>query len=273
MLASMKGLPAVEFTFAPFVATSREARALGSREKTFLAEVRHLCAESKVEIALMNLDFCLRASEKACVREFLCMIRKLASVAKVASCKRLSFWLEADSGEDFLELAEKVVLNACEECAEKDVVLLLRLSTPSKHKGQSLSFWHSLSPQEWRYLLSSIPQLALSFSPGDCVWQGLNYLQILPAFISAIEHIEVRDVEINHDMLADSGMFGPLWWRYRLAGKGQVDWHQLVEALKLYNWPGTFSLHLDDEFVADRLLELDQSLDASLTYIGELVKG
>jgi len=66
-------------------------------------------------------------------------------------------------------------------------------------------------------------------------------------------------------------MYGPLWWRYRLPGKGQVDWTQLVEALKLYDFKGTFSIHLDDEFVANDHESLEQALESSLKLLAPIV--
>jgi sugar phosphate isomerase/epimerase len=74
-------------------------------------------------------------------------------------------------------------------------------------------------------------------------------------------------------MLKDSGLFGPLWWRYRLPGKGQIDWAQVVEALKLYGFTGSFSVHLDDEFVVSQPCDLERSLDAGLACLASLVKG
>jgi len=150
---------------------------------------------------------------------------------------------------------------------------LLRLSTPLEFRGQSLKGWRSMEPQDWRDLLSGCPGLSLSFSPGDCVWLGIDYLRILSGLASAIEHVEAHDVEINRDLLTDSGMYGPLWWRYRMPGKGQVDWGQLIEALKLYDFKGTFSVHLDDEFVAADAEDLEHALDAALKRIAPLMRG
>jgi sugar phosphate isomerase/epimerase len=74
-------------------------------------------------------------------------------------------------------------------------------------------------------------------------------------------------------MLSDSGMYGPLWWRYRTPGKGQVDWSQLIEALKLYGFEGYFSIHLDDEFVNDDQESLETALDEAVKLFAPLVNG
>jgi sugar phosphate isomerase/epimerase len=85
--------------------------------------------------------------------------------------------------------------------------------------------------------------------------------------------VEANDVEINRSMLQDSGINGPLWWRYRQIGKGQVDWGQLIEALKLYDYQGTFSIHLDDEFLDGDTMVLEHALDDGIRKIKPLLRG
>jgi sugar phosphate isomerase/epimerase len=67
-------------------------------------------------------------------------------------------------------------------------------------------------------------------------------------------------------------MYGPLWWRYRLPGKGAVDWPQLLEALKLYGYEGYLSIHLDDEFIADDFQSLEEALDSTIKLFTPLLK-
>ncbi len=129
-----------------------------------------------------------------------------------------------------------------------------------------------MEPQDWRDILSSCPDLSLSFSPADCVWLGIDYLKILSGLVSAIDHVEAHDIEINRTLLNDSGMYGPLWWRYRMPGKGQVDWSQLIELLKLYDFAGTVSIHLDDEFIGEEAEDLADALTRSVKVLAPLVK-
>ncbi len=130
-----------------------------------------------------------------------------------------------------------------------------------------------MEPQDWRDLVCACPGIGLSFSPADCVWLGIDYLKILPGIASAVEHIEAHDIEINRAILTDSGLYGPLWWRYRLPGKGQVDWTQLIEALKLYDFSGLFSVHLDDEFVPGDWQSLEDALESGVKYLAPRVRG
>jgi sugar phosphate isomerase/epimerase len=271
-IASQKGLAAVEFSFAPFSATGKAGK-LDDKERKYLTSVADLGKEKGVTVACLNLDACLDVEDKKSVKHFSQMIGKLAQVAKALDCPRLSISLQPGHDEGWKKAFEQLFAELKPTLHENNVRLLLRLATPAPFRGVSLKKWRPMEPQDWRDLLSLCHgELSLSFSPADCLWLGIDYLQILPGIASAIEHVEAHDIEINRPMLTDSGMFGPLWWRYRLLGKGQVDWRQLIEALKLYDFQGTFSVHLDDEFVTEENEELENALDTSLKVVSNLVR-
>lgn len=271
-IAADKGLVAVEFSFAPFKVTGKTAK-LDQKERQYLESVAELAKQKNVEIACLNLDYCLTFDDKKSGKQFAPMINKLALLANALGCQRISFSLQPGPDESWKQDFEQQFAELQDVLQENDVRLLLRLSAPVAFRGSSLKKWRPMEPQDWRDLLSLCHgELSLSFSPADCVWLGIDYLQILPGIASAIEHIEAHDIEINRTMLNDSGMFGPSWWRYRLIGKGQVDWRQFIEALKLYDFHGTFSVHLDDEFIADESEELSSALDSSLKVVSHLVR-
>ena len=73
-------------------------------------------------------------------------------------------------------------------------------------------------------------------------------------------------------MLSDSGLFGPLWWQYRMAGKGLVDWRQLIETLKLYNYDQTVSIQIEDDFLEETDTEYENGLKASTKILKPLIK-
>lgn len=272
-LAAQKGVAAVEFSFEPFSATGKAAR-LDDKERLHLNEIAALGKSKNIEIACLKLDYSVDPQDKKSAKQFAAMIAKLAQVARALDCKRISFSIAPGTDGEWKTAFDELFNSLQDVLIENDVKLLLRLATPSQYRGLSLKKWRGMEPQDWRDLLSICQGgLSLSFSPADCVWLGIDYLQVLPGLAAAIEHVEAHDIEINRPMLMDSGMYGPLWWRYRLIGKGQVDWRQLIEALKLYDFQGTFSVHLDDEFVPAEEEELDSALDSCLKVVGNLVRG
>jgi sugar phosphate isomerase/epimerase len=270
-LASAKGLPALEYSFAPFSTSAKGKESLAAGEKKFLKGVRKLSEEAGVLLSCLGLDFCLFPMDKKSAKSFHSMVTKLAQVANAVNCKKIAVYLAAGENGTWLEAIESELTRLKKTLAENDVGLLLRLATAPEFRGKSLKSWKAMEPQDWRNLLSVVPGLGLSFSPADCVWLGIDYLKILSGVASGIEHIEAHDIEINRPLLNDSGMYGPLWWRYRLPGKGQVDWTQLVEALKLYDFKGSFSIHLDDEFVADDAQSLEEALESSVKLLAPIV--
>lgn len=270
--AASKGLPAVEFAFDPFEASAKNAK-LSSQEQDYLTSVRELCERTSTKIACIRLDYVVDSEDKKSVKQFHLMMKKLGSLARAIGCERVAFLLRPGQSEQWLASAAEAINPVLKDFDKQELKLLLSLGTPAVNRGRTLRQWRPLEPQEWRDLIAECPGLALSFSAADCAWQNINYLQILPGVVSAIEHVEAMDVEINRDLLQDSGLFGPLWWRYRKPGKGQIDWRQLIEALKMYDYNGSFSIHLDDEFVdSSNNGNLEECLDESVNFFTPLLK-
>jgi sugar phosphate isomerase/epimerase len=270
-LAAEKGLPTVEYAFEPFEMAAKTVK-LDDQEKTYLGDVATACREKNTQVACIRLNGVLEYTDKKAVKQFQQMIQKLCLVAKQINCDRIAFSLQPGPHEGWVKQAAEAIEPSCKALAKDGVKLLLSLSTAPANRGRTLRQWRPLEPQEWRDLIAHCEGLGLSFSAADCAWQNIDYLQILPGLVAAIEHVEANDVEINRAMLVDSGLFGPLWWRYRRPGKGQLDWRQLIEALKLYDYQGSFSIHLDDEFIDDANGDLENSLDESIKLLKPLLK-
>jgi len=271
LLAAKKKIPAIEYSFAPFAVRGEKSAGLSNKETTFLQRIKGLSEENNVSIACLSIDSCLTINGKSPDKNFSRMVHKVVKVAKIVDCKKLAINVKITGENNWLESAEEKIGILKTELEEQDIGLLLRLSTAKEFRNTSLKHWLAMEPQDWRDLMAGCPGLSLSFSPADCVWLGIDYLKILSGIVSGIDHIEAHDVEISRTMLSDSGMYGPLWWRYRVPGKGQVDWSQLIEALKLYGFEGYFSIHLDDEFVSDDLESLEEALDNALKSVAPLV--
>lgn len=270
-LAAQRGLTAVEYSFQPFDVTQK-APTLDKGEKEYLAEVKKACREHGVDISSLNLDYAVDAEDKKDCKKFLQMLSKLALFADASGCERIGVSVNVGSSEAWRDAVIDLFSDAQKIMAKKNLRLTLRLSTPHESRGRSLKTWRAMEPQDWRDILASCPDLGLSFSPADCVWLGIDYLKILSGLVAAIVHVEAHDIEINRTMLNDSGMYGPLWWRYRMAGKGQVDWRQLIELLKLYDFTGTVSIHLEDEFIGEDAEDLGNALTGSVRVLAPLVK-
>jgi sugar phosphate isomerase/epimerase len=270
-IASQAGLNAVEYSFAPFSTTGKGAIKLDAKEQRHLEALKKRSAN--VQISCLNLDYLIEPQDKKSLKNAAGMLKKLMLVASAAGCANVTFSV-LPTADDQWQSALHGLLNDCQEISRTSGVrLILRLSTALENRGKSLKYWRALEPQDWRDLISEVPNLGLSFSPADCLWLGIDYLKILSGVIKAVEHVEAHDVEINRELLADSGLYGPLWWRYRTPGKGQVDWPQFLELLKLYDYQGALSIHLDDEFIGVDSESLQTTLRSTIDFMSPLVKG
>lgn len=271
-LAAERNLAACEFSFAKFDVSDKGAKQLSSAEKAYLQEVAQLCKTKGVELSCLRLGTALRLSDKNSPKEFKLLIEKLSKVALALDCKKLLFYLEAESYDSWLCDLEKFLNPIVAGLKKKDLHLLLSLATPESCRGKSLRSWRPIEPGEWRELLAGVPDLQLSFSVADCAWQGIDYLRIISALVPAIGHVEAQDVQVNRQIISENGLFGPLYWRYMTVGKGQVDWAQFVEALKLYDYNGDISISFNDEFASENEQGLFEALETSLKVLAPLVK-
>lgn len=271
-LAAERGLSACEYSFDSFEIKGKAAGKLTGDEKTHLLSVANFCQEKDIEISCLRLNYLLDLADKKSSKAFSAMLEKLAAVAAELKCKRLVFYLAPESADDWMDRAEAYLKPLIEALAEKNLRLLLSTGTFQSFRGRSLKHWRPIEPQEWRELLSRIPDLSLSFSVGDCVWQGIDYLRLLPNLVPAIEHVEAQDVEVIRQIISDNGYFGPLFWRYKTVGKGQVDWGQFIEALKLYEYSGSLSMQFNDEYSAENEQGLWDSFENSTKLLAPLVK-
>jgi sugar phosphate isomerase/epimerase len=286
-LAEARGLKAIEYSFAPFEVAKLSKEEL-KEEAAYLKGLAAGAEARGIEFALLNLDYPLYLGNKAATKQFLAMLKRVAKVAGLLKGPAIAFHLvppvslpeavDEETGAPALPaeiLARQFALVYGElQKLDPQRKFLLRLSTPVPFRGLSLKYWRALEPEEWRQILAVCAGLGLSYSPGDCLWAGLDYLQNLSSFASAIEHVSAHDVEMNRNMLNDSGLFGPLFWRYRLVAKGQIDWRQVVEALKLYEFAGCLSLQFEDEFLAEEDYQgREDALVDGVRYFVPLLRG
>lgn len=262
---------AFEFSFGKFDVSKKAARKLEKAELDYLKGVHEDCLKHDISISCIRLNPLLKLSDKKSVSEFTLLSDKLFKVAAELGCKRLLFYMDAEAQPDWLENAEKFLLELANTAKASNVSLILSLSTPEEYRGKSLKFWRPIELDELRHLLAGVPDLQLSFSVADFVWQGIDYLKIVSRLVSAIAHVEAQDVQVNRQIISENGIFGPLWWRYMTVGKGQVDWGQFVEALKLYDYQGDLSITFNDEF-SDNEQGLWEALEASKKILLPLVK-
>ncbi len=102
--------------------------------------------------------------------------------------------------------------------------------------------------ENWRLIFAAIPSpaLGLTFDPSHFVWLGIDYLKAVREFAPRIYSVHAKDTEILKDVLADNGILGKGWWRYRLPGWGLVDWRGFLTALREVGYHGPVCVEHED---------------------------
>ena len=144
-LAGERGFSAVEYSFAPFPVSGKNAGKLDAKEKKHLQSMADKAAEGGVEIACLNLDYCFQAQDKKAIKQFGQMLAKVLNVAKTTGCKRVSFsCLPAGPDGEWRAQLTQELIQVQDSFGDDSVSLLLRLSTPASFRDHSLKHWQSM---------------------------------------------------------------------------------------------------------------------------------
>lgn len=105
------------------------------------------------------------------------------------------------------------------------------------------------APALWDRLFDAVPSaaLGLSFDPSHLVWL---HIPDIPAIVrrygARIYHFDGKDTEILPGKLAEQGILGNGWWRYRLPGCGALDWRAILSALRDTGYDGAVDIENED---------------------------
>jgi sugar phosphate isomerase/epimerase len=105
------------------------------------------------------------------------------------------------------------------------------------------------APALWDRMFDAVPSLALglSFDPSHLVWLHIpNIPDIVRRYGSRIYHFDGKDTEILPGKLAEQGVLGNGWWRYRLPGCGDLDWRMILAALRDTGYDGAVDIENED---------------------------
>ncbi len=111
------------------------------------------------------------------------------------------------------------------------------------------------SPQVWREIFRITPDsFGLNLDPSHLYWLGIDYIEVVKEFGSRIFHVHAKDVEVDQRKLYEQGIYGYFgenphaksWWQYRLPGFGEIDWEELVLALKKVGYDFVLSIEHED---------------------------
>jgi sugar phosphate isomerase/epimerase len=110
------------------------------------------------------------------------------------------------------------------------------------------------SPELWEWMFSL--GLYLNYDPSHLGWLGIDPVKAARAYVDRIAHVQAKDVEVFPERRDKYGVYGKTrdrddpwdtgWWRYRVPGRGQIDWNRLIDVLYETGYDGVVSVEHED---------------------------
>lgn len=157
---------------------------------------------------------------------------------------------------DNLKLAEQHLPLLVQYAADRGVKLLA--------ENCPMEGWHpdgypanlAYSPELWDWMADL--GFGLAYDPSHLPWLGIDPLDALEHALQAgiIGHVQAKDIQIDQRARTRYGVFGKTvgrtsptdvgWWRYRIPGRGQIDWNQIIDTLYTAGYDGDVAVEHED---------------------------
>jgi len=112
-----------------------------------------------------------------------------------------------------------------------------------------------ITPHAWELMFEALPAdfIGLEFDPSHLMWQWIDPYRAAEEFTDHFFMVHLKDTEIFYDKLEWEGNHSHGWWRYRLPGFGELDWHKFFTILYEAGYSGNMVIeHEDPIFDGDR---------------------
>ncbi|OYN84001.1 sugar phosphate isomerase/epimerase family protein [Parenemella sanctibonifatiensis] len=151
--------------------------------------------------------------------------------------------------------AEKVLPELVDYAGERDIKLIV--------ENCVMEGWHpdgypgniAYSPELWEWMCKDLG-FYLNWDPSHLTWIGIDPVETIAPFAEYIVHAQAKDLEIFPRKRNQYGFFGLVdkgdnpwdmgWWRFRIPGRGIVDWNRVVDRLYEVGFNGTLSVEHED---------------------------
>jgi sugar phosphate isomerase/epimerase len=164
--------------------------------------------------------------------------------------------------------AERTLPGLVEYAGERNVKLII--------ENCVMEGWHpdgypgniAYSPELWEWMFDL--GLYLNWDPSHLMWLGIDPVETILPYAEHIVHAQAKDIELDELARQRYGFFGIVekdgdpwatgWWRYRIPGRGQVDWGRVVDRLYEAGFAGTLSVEHEDPLWGGNEVKVTQGL-------------
>ena len=118
--------------------------------------------------------------------------------------------------------------------------------------------WLAVTPELIRAVFEAVPSrsLGICLDPSHLAVQQIDYLRATKEFGDRIYYSHAKDTEILTEELYEYGVFGRAldttrpfsgWWRYRLPGRGVVNWPLFLDTLVEVGYDDVLAIEHEDQ--------------------------
>ncbi|MGH3594791.1 MAG: sugar phosphate isomerase/epimerase family protein [Mycobacterium sp.] len=110
------------------------------------------------------------------------------------------------------------------------------------------------SPELWEWMFSI--GLYLNYDPSHLMWMGIDPIESLRPYVDKVAHAQAKDIQLFPVKRNRYGFPGHAvdrpdpwdvgWWRYRVPGRGQVDWMRVIDTFDEGGFTGVLSVEHED---------------------------
>ncbi|CUU58266.1 Sugar phosphate isomerase/epimerase [Parafrankia irregularis] len=182
-----------------------------------------------------------------------------------------------------VELAEKTLPRLVDYARRRDVRLVV--------ENCPMEGWHpdgypgnlAYSPELWDWIFDL--GFYLNYDPSHLRWLGIDPIDALrPALEGGkVLHVQAKDIEIDERRRSRYSVFGRAlgrarpedvgWWRYRVPGRGQLDWNRIIDVLHDGGFSGTVAVEHEDPVWSGSEEKVKRGLEIAARTLGPLVLG
>jgi sugar phosphate isomerase/epimerase len=184
-------------------------------------------------------------------------VRACIDAAAALGCPAVGTFIGRDPGRSVAENlrdAEAVFPPLVEHAGERGVKLMI--------ENCVMEGWHpdgypgnlAYSPELWEWMFEL--GLHLNFDPSHLLWLGIDPIAALRPYAERVVHAHAKDAQTFPGERDRYGFFGRAvnredpwdvgWWRYRIPGRGEIDWGRFVDALYEGGFDGVLSVEHED---------------------------
>lgn len=216
-------------------------------------------------------------------REIQAHVRRCVDAAALLGCPLVGTFVGRDTTRSVAEnlaLGERELPPLVEYAGERGVRLVV--------ENCPMEGWHpdlypanlAYSPELWEWMFSL--GLYLNYDPSHLVWLGIDPATALRPHVDKVLHVQAKDTEVDAAGRNRFGVFGRTrdkrdawdtgWWRYRVPGRGQVDWRGVLDVLDEGGFDGVVSVEHEDPVWSGTEDKIKQGLEIAHDTLRPLVR-